>query len=110
MTPQNVTPTSVGSDVTTAGAPEGEAGAPARQPKYRRGMTRAERADWAAGRAIDLAMTVREEGRDGITAWLAAHDRQAIDAIAVALAAMVPANRTVRELLAWTEPFEEEAA
>jgi len=66
-------------------------------------MTQGERAEWAKGRACDLAVLVRDEGRDSIATWLAQHDRQALEAIVVTLAAMTPVDRPVSELLAWID-------
>lgn len=54
-------------------------------------------------RATELVCLVRDEGADTIGTWLNRLDRQALYGLTVTLAAMVPDDATVDELLAWIE-------
>lgn len=58
-------------------------------------------------RALAFVQTVREEHRLGIGAFLAGLDRPSLEALAVVLAALVPDDRSVEELLAWTEAWDD---
>lgn len=57
----------------------------------------------ARRRAAHLSRLVREEGADGIGAYLDALDLEDLYAITVTLAAMVPTDRPASELLAWLD-------
>lgn len=63
----------------------------------------------AAGNAIRRAQTfaclVRDEGPDGIGAYLDALTGDQLYALTVALAAMVPIDQPATELLGWLEPL-----
>jgi hypothetical protein len=54
-------------------------------------------------RATQLACLVRDEGRDGIGDFLDTLTMQQLYGMCVALAAMVPDDRPVHELLAWVQ-------
>ena len=60
----------------------------------------------ARRRAQHLAGLVREEGPDGIGAYLDELDREQLYAVVVTLAAMVPLDTPVAELLAWLDAEE----
>lgn len=60
----------------------------------------------ALRRAQHLAGLVRTEGPDGIGAYLDALDREQLYAVVVTLAAMVPDDVPVSELLAWLDAEE----
>jgi hypothetical protein len=53
---------------------------------------------------LELVRVVREEGRDAITAWVRKRTRYDLEALTVTLAAMVPEDRSVADLLAWCSP------
>lgn len=61
-------------------------------------------ANSARVRAANLICTVRDEGADSIGHILDKCDRQALYALCVVLAAMVPDDVPASELLAWLEP------
>ena len=56
-------------------------------------------------RAHRLAGMVRDEGPDGIGAYLDELDRDQLYALTVTLAAMVPIDQPAAELLGWLEPL-----
>jgi hypothetical protein len=58
-------------------------------------------AGYSIRRATQLACLVRDEGRDGIGDFLDALTMQQLYGMCVALAAMVPDDRPVDDLLAW---------
>jgi len=64
----------------------------------------------AVMRAQHLAGLVRDEGPDGIGAYLDALEPDQLYALVVALAAMVPLDTPVADLLAWVDQPEEDAA
>jgi hypothetical protein len=53
--------------------------------------------------ALDLAARVRADRTGRVWARLAQMSGQSLVALAIALAAMVPTDRTADQLLAWTE-------
>lgn len=55
----------------------------------------------ALQRAQEFVGIVREEGPDGIGAYLDALDRDALYGLVVGCAAMVPLDQTPSDLLAW---------
>lgn len=55
-------------------------------------------------RAQHLAALVRDEGPDGIGAYLDDLDQNQLYALTVTLAAMVPLDQPADDLLAWLEP------
>ena len=57
----------------------------------------------ALERAQVLACLVRDESADTTGPWLDALDRDALYALAVTLAAMVPPDRSADDLLAWLD-------
>lgn len=57
----------------------------------------------AINRATALATLVRDEGPESIARILDPLNRQQLYALVVALAALVPDDRSVRELLAWLD-------
>lgn len=67
------------------------------------------RADTAVADGLELVGLVREYGPDLIDDFLARRDRYQLEALVVALAAMVPDDRSVDELLAWIRPKPKEA-
>lgn len=58
-------------------------------------------ANHAMNRAAELVVMVRDEGTDAIGAFLDRCDRQALYALAVTLAAMVPDDQPMDDLLGW---------
>lgn len=64
----------------------------------------------ARQRAANLARLVREEGPDGIGAYLDSLDLEQLYAVATTLAAMVPVDVPVSRLLGWLDVLEEGAA
>lgn len=86
--------------------PKGTTGTPTFHVRPTRALPRAE-ASRAAVNAIERAATlvtlVRDEGPDSIAAVLDRCDTQGLYALVTVLAAMVPDDRPVHELLAWTE-------
>lgn len=56
-------------------------------------------------RATELACMVRDEGPCGIGEYLDRLDREALYALTVSLAAMVPIDTPVEDLLSWLEPI-----
>lgn len=62
----------------------------------------------AIRRATRLAGMVRDEGPDGLGAYLDELDREQLYAITVTLAAMVDVDSTVEDLLGWLVPYGEE--
>jgi hypothetical protein len=58
-------------------------------------------ANHAMNRAAELVVMVRDEGTDAIGAFLDRCDRQGLYALVVTLAAMVPDDAPMDELLAW---------
>jgi hypothetical protein len=60
-------------------------------------------AGYSIRRATDLVCLVRDHGTDATGALLDRLDRQGLYALAVTLAAMVPDDRSVDELLAWMD-------
>jgi hypothetical protein len=67
-------------------------------------MSPDERADTAVRDGLELVGLVHEFGQDTIAEFLRARDRPGIEALVVALAAMVPEDRTPDQLLAWLRP------
>lgn len=61
-------------------------------------------ADRAVEAGLELVGIVREYCRDTITEWVRQRDRLALEQMVVALAAMVPDDRSARELLDWCDP------
>lgn len=57
----------------------------------------------ALNRATELVVMVRDEGTDATGAFLDRLDRQGLYALAVTLAAMVPDDQPVDDLLAWVD-------
>lgn len=55
----------------------------------------------ALAAAQDLAAVVREQDLDLTAAWLATRDRAQLEAVTVALAAMLPLDQKPADLLAW---------
>lgn len=67
------------------------------------------RADRAVLEGLEFVAIVRDLGQETIENWLRRRDRLTIETMAVALAAMVPDDRSAAELLAWCEPARLEA-
>lgn len=61
-------------------------------------------AHWSVQRAATMSVMVRDEGCDRIGDYLDGFNRQELYGLVVALAAMVPDDRTVDELLEWIAP------
>lgn len=73
--------------------------------------TQGDRAGYVAVmRAQSLVCLVRDEGADGIGAFLDELDTDALYGLAVALAALVPDDRPAAELLSWLDQIPTEAA
>ena len=60
--------------------------------------------DLAVKDGLELVGIVRDYGVDTITEFVRQRDRHQLEAMAVALAAMVPDDQPVSALLAWIEP------
>ena len=60
--------------------------------------------DLAVKDGLELVGIVRDYGLDTITEFVRQRDRHQLEAMAVALAAMVPDDQPVSALLAWIEP------
>lgn len=67
-------------------------------------------AGYSIDRAAHLVCLVRDEGRDGIGDFLDALDLQRLYALTVTLAAMVPDDRPVEDLLAWVKTLDDGVA
>ena len=67
-------------------------------------MSTLTRADLAVLEGLELVGIVRDYGVDTIESWVRRRQRTDLEAIVVALAAMVPDDKTPAELLRWLDP------
>ena len=62
------------------------------------------RADHAVIQGLELVGLVRDYGLDTIEPWVRRRERTDLEAIVIALASMVPDDKTPNELLGWLDP------